>query len=85
MKFKLKSHKKENDRLILTIEQSQLFGLNKTEIICTDSNKIYSYNGQSVWFILKPKFKRIDGGTNLLEFCIECRNKIAAENKSNIN
>lgn len=80
MKYKLKDYKKDGDRIILTIESSELFGLIRNYFDVIDSNKIYSYNGQSVWYIL-PNKKRIDGGTHLLEFCNQCKTQISLDEK----
>jgi len=100
MNYKLKSYRMDGDRLILTITQSELFGLIKDDIECTDSTQLYSYNGQCVWYKLPKikkvkvkndlvqfklkvttKSKRIDGGTDLLDFCIQCKNEINSKNK----
>lgn len=75
MKYKLKHYVKDNDRIILTIQTSQFFGIFKDVIHVIDSNKIYSYNNQTVWFIL-PNNKRIDGGTELADFCTQCKHDI---------
>lgn len=95
MKYKLKSHRMDGDRLILTITQSEVFGLIKDDVECIDSIQLYSYNGQCVWYKLPKikkvkvkndvvnfklkvtsKTKRIEGGSDLLDYCIQCKNEI---------
>lgn len=80
MKYKLKHYVKDNDRIILTIQTSQFFGILKDEIQVIDSNKVYYYNNQTVWFTL-PNNKRIDGGTELSDFCAQCKHDIILNDK----
>lgn len=80
MKYKLKNYTRDNGRIILTIETSQFFGIFKDQIEIIDSNKIYFYNNQTVWFIL-PNNKRIESGTKLSDFCNDCKHDIILKEK----
>lgn len=75
LKYKLISHRKENERLILKIRISELFGIHNKEVECIETNMIYIIGGKSIWQ-LYPSMRNINPKASLLKACIRIKKEI---------